>query len=189
MRTSVRRSAAIAGGTVLGALVLGGVGFAAIPNADGSVTMCRNNSTGLLRAINVEAGATCKATEKRIRVAKTGATGPRGPQGLQGPQGPPGVTGFGTDTNKGSEGKGAECTIGQLILTAAGVSSTPVVGLPANGQELSIETYESLFAVIGTTYGGNGTTTFKVPDLRKAAPNKTTYSICVYGRYPSQGLS
>ncbi|KQQ33844.1 microcystin-dependent protein [Duganella sp. Leaf126] len=36
----------------------------------------------------------------------------------------------------------------------------------AAGQELSINQYTALYALIGTTYGGTGTTTFKLPDLR-----------------------
>ena len=35
-----------------------------------------------------------------------------------------------------------------------------------NGQLLSISEYEALFALIGTTYGGDGQTTFAVPDLQ-----------------------
>jgi microcystin-dependent protein len=34
------------------------------------------------------------------------------------------------------------------------------------GQLLSIQQNQALFAVVGTTYGGNGTTTFALPDLR-----------------------
>lgn len=36
----------------------------------------------------------------------------------------------------------------------------------AAGQEVTISTYTALYSLIGTTYGGNGTTTFKLPDLR-----------------------
>jgi microcystin-dependent protein len=43
----------------------------------------------------------------------------------------------------------------------------------------------ALFALIGTTYGGNGTTTFALPDLRSVAPNGLTYTICDQGIYPS----
>lgn len=32
--------------------------------------------------------------------------------------------------------------------------------LLCNGQTLSINTYQALFALLGTTYGGNGITTF-----------------------------
>jgi microcystin-dependent protein len=35
-----------------------------------------------------------------------------------------------------------------------------------NGQLLSISQFNALFALLGTTYGGNGTSTFGLPDLR-----------------------
>lgn len=35
-----------------------------------------------------------------------------------------------------------------------------------NGQLLPISTNQALFAILGTTYGGNGTTNFALPDLR-----------------------
>jgi microcystin-dependent protein len=35
-----------------------------------------------------------------------------------------------------------------------------------NGQLLPIAQNQALFALLGTTYGGNGTTTFALPDLR-----------------------
>ncbi len=38
------------------------------------------------------------------------------------------------------------------------------------GQLLSISQNTALFALIGTTYGGNGTTNFGLPDLRGRAP-------------------
>ena len=38
-----------------------------------------------------------------------------------------------------------------------------------DGQLLSIIQYQTLFALIGTTFGGNGITTFGVPDLRARA--------------------
>lgn len=34
------------------------------------------------------------------------------------------------------------------------------------GQSLAISTNQALFALLGTTYGGNGMTTFNLPDLR-----------------------
>jgi microcystin-dependent protein len=39
-----------------------------------------------------------------------------------------------------------------------------------NGQELAISENTVLFNLIGTTYGGNGTTTFNLPDLRSRVP-------------------
>jgi microcystin-dependent protein len=40
-----------------------------------------------------------------------------------------------------------------------------------NGQILAISQYNALFAILGTTYGGNGTTTFALPDMRSRVPN------------------
>jgi microcystin-dependent protein len=39
-----------------------------------------------------------------------------------------------------------------------------------NGQLLSIAQNTALFSLIGTTYGGNGTTTFGLPDFRGRVP-------------------
>jgi microcystin-dependent protein len=41
--------------------------------------------------------------------------------------------------------------------------------LYCNGQLLNISQYAQLFAVLGTTYGGDGQTTFALPDLRGRA--------------------
>lgn len=38
--------------------------------------------------------------------------------------------------------------------------------LPCQGQLLPINQYQALFALLGTTYGGNGINTFALPDLR-----------------------
>jgi len=42
----------------------------------------------------------------------------------------------------------------------------PEQWLLCNGQVLPIAEYETLFTLIWTTYGGDGTTTFALPDLR-----------------------
>lgn len=39
-----------------------------------------------------------------------------------------------------------------------------------NGQELPINQNDNLFKVLGTRFGGNGQTTFKLPDLRGRTP-------------------
>lgn len=38
--------------------------------------------------------------------------------------------------------------------------------MPANGAVLNVSNYQALFSLIGITYGGNGSTTFQLPDLR-----------------------
>jgi microcystin-dependent protein len=44
-------------------------------------------------------------------------------------------------------------------------STVPSSFVVANGQLLPISQYAALFSIIGTTYGGNGTSTFAVPNL------------------------
>jgi microcystin-dependent protein len=47
-----------------------------------------------------------------------------------------------------------------------GGSFAPAGWAFCNGQSLSVSEYQALFALIGTTYGGNGTTTFDLPNLQ-----------------------
>jgi microcystin-dependent protein len=42
--------------------------------------------------------------------------------------------------------------------------------LMCNGQTMAINQYQALFALIGTTYGGNGVTTFQLPNLQSSVP-------------------
>lgn len=46
----------------------------------------------------------------------------------------------------------------------------PINYLLCNGQTLQISQYNALFAIIGITYGGDGKTNFKLPDLRGRMP-------------------
>jgi microcystin-dependent protein len=54
--------------------------------------------------------------------------------------------------------------IGMVRLFAGNFA--PAGWLPADGRLLDVDEYETLFQVIGTTYGGDGTTNFALPDLR-----------------------
>ncbi len=51
-------------------------------------------------------------------------------------------------------------------VTCAGFNFCPVNTLECNGQLLPINQFTPLFALIGTAYGGNGTTNFALPDLQ-----------------------
>lgn len=53
-------------------------------------------------------------------------------------------------------------------------SFAPVGYFTCEGQLLSIANYTALYAILGTTYGGDGITTFKLPDLRGAFPTQCT---------------
>ncbi len=58
--------------------------------------------------------------------------------------------------------------IGEIAMFAG--SFAPTGWALCNGQLLSIADNSALFTIIGTTYGGNGQTTFALPDLRSRAP-------------------
>ena len=45
---------------------------------------------------------------------------------------------------------------------------------PANGALMPISQNPTLFSLLGTTYGGNGTSTFALPDLRGRGPVGTS---------------
>jgi microcystin-dependent protein len=60
----------------------------------------------------------------------------------------------------------------------------PSQWLFCQGQTLSISANNALFAILGTTYGGNGTTTFQLPNLAGrvpvgagSGPGLTTYTL------------
>jgi microcystin-dependent protein len=51
-----------------------------------------------------------------------------------------------------------------------GGNFTPRGWAPCNGQLLSIAQNTALFSILGTTFGGDGRTTFGLPDLRGRVP-------------------
>ena len=71
-----------------------------------------------------------------------------------------------TDAEAARETLGASLALpGQVGMFA--MSTAPTGWLKANGATLSRATYADLFTAIGTTFGaGDGSTTFKLPDLR-----------------------
>ena len=62
----------------------------------------------------------------------------------------------------------AEPFIGEI--RAFGGNFAPVGWAMCNGQLLSISSNTALFSLIGTFYGGNGTSNFALPDLRSRVP-------------------
>lgn len=57
-----------------------------------------------------------------------------------------------------------EGTLATIMLFAADFA--PKYWAFCNGATLAINTNTALFSLLGTTYGGNGTTTFNLPDFR-----------------------
>lgn len=61
--------------------------------------------------------------------------------------------------------------LGEVFMV--GFDWCPRNSLQANGSILSIAQNQALFSLLGTTYGGNGQTTFALPDLRGRSPIHT----------------
>ncbi len=141
----------------------------------------------------------------------TGSTGPSGPEGQKGETGatgPQGATGtvdaytktesdsrfmktsqFGNpaEAHEGGGGSDSSCILGEVKLMAG--FELPDNWEFAHGQILAIATNTALFSLLGTTYGGNGTTTFALPNLEGVEPAGKSgvgvnYVICVFGIYP-----
>ncbi|GEB32902.1 MULTISPECIES: phage tail protein [Brevibacillus] len=80
-----------------------------------------------------------------------------------------------------------ESILGEIRMFAG--EFAPVGWAFCNGQLLSIAENDALFNLIGTTYGGDGMTTFGLPDLRGRVPvhqgknprTQTTFSIGAKG--------
>jgi hypothetical protein len=75
------------------------------------------------------------------------------------------------------------CMIGDIVLSVNGYGTG---AMPADGRLLPIDQWAAAFSLIGTTFGGNGVSTFALPDLRPFAPLGLQYSICVEGIFPSR---
>ncbi|MCB1636391.1 MAG: phage tail protein [Xanthomonadales bacterium] len=58
--------------------------------------------------------------------------------------------------------------VGEIRLFAGNFA--PVGWIICDGSLLSVSSFETLFQLIGTTYGGDGINTFAVPDLRGRVP-------------------
>jgi len=135
-------------------------------------------------------------------LGETGATGSTGASGrdgadgqsLPGPTGPTGPEGpsaqaLGSPVPvSGTSNPGfADCILGEVRLFAGHKAPTNTV--LADGRLMQISTNLSLFGLVGTEYGGDGTVSFRLPDLRAASPKGAgpagvNYFICIQGTYP-----
>ena len=139
-----------------------------------------------------------------------GPAGPQGPQGIQGPAGPQGAAGApgpqgpagpaatipanltafsnvlsSTGVDYGSQFIGAQtCELGDILLSVNLYTFGSYS--PADGSLHTITSNTALFSILGTRFGGDGRTTFAVPNLTAATPAGLHYSICVQGTYPSR---
>ncbi len=68
-------------------------------------------------------------------------------------------------------GAGTQPFLGEIMMV--GFTFCPTGWADCNGQLLQISQYSALFALLGTTYGGDGRVTFGLPDLRGRVPIHT----------------
>ena len=174
------------------ALAIGSIALAAIPDGGGVVHGCYDKGSGQLRVTDTQTNQPkpCTVKEAALDWSLRGPQGVPGPQGPAGPAGAPGadpvadafVGRFGEDVGNAAAANSVPCTLGQILLTASTVKTAG--GVPAKGQLLPIAQNAALFALLGTTYGGDGKSTFALPDLQLITPSHMTYSICIDGTWP-----
>jgi Phage Tail Collar Domain len=130
----------------------------------------RNGAQQLIRARDLAAGV---AATDVLGTARLG----RGARGAAVGKAPVGA----------SQASGICNSVGQVVLFSG--NFLPRGTAAARGQLLPINQNQLLFAMYGTTFGGNGTTTFGLPDLRGAEPKgqgdqPVGYFVCLEGNFP-----
>lgn len=79
-----------------------------------------------------------------------------------------------------------DITLGEIRLFPYG-KIIPAGWLPCEGQVLNIKEYAALNALLGTYYGGDGRTTFALPDLRGRTPVAQS-NVTISGRIPNASI-
>jgi len=78
-----------------------------------------------------------------------------------------------------------DCFLGQIQLFAFHFEMQG--WLLCDGRMLQIGQNQALFALLGTRYGGDGVTTFAIPNLKDKAPlQELQYYIAIQGIFPSR---
>ncbi|HBE80141.1 MAG TPA: phage tail protein [Firmicutes bacterium] len=74
---------------------------------------------------------------------------------------------------------------GQIVLFPN--NSVPQGWLPCDGRQLPLQQYSPLFSLISTKFGGDGKTTFALPNLKGVEPQPgMEYYIYNSGLYPGK---
>jgi len=79
--------------------------------------------------------------------------------------------------------------LGQILLLS--FDWAPQGFFPCNGQMVPISSFQALFSLLGTTYGGNGINTFGLPNLKGRTPigPNATYPLGTQGGMESYALN
>lgn len=142
----------------------------ALPDLAGRTIIGTGQGAGLSQRVIGEQDGTATAT---LSIAQM----PAHAHGIDVPPGFSGVTGgsqpFGNMQPSlamtymiatGGEYRQGNAFIGEV--SAFGGNFAPTGWLPADGRTVSIASFNTLYNLIGTTYGGDGVNTFALPDLR-----------------------
>jgi hypothetical protein len=179
-------------GSTYGAPLIAGGAVGTTKLADGSVTTSKFNSSARApdsAKLGGQAASsyltTASGDSRYLPIAGTAADSAK--LGGQSPSAFAAADLFGSPASL-SQGVNADpsCVFGEIKLYAG----TPPDNVRlADGSVLSISQNDALFAVLGTTYGGDGVQTFALPDLRGAEPKGrgsagVNYYICVSGVFP-----
>lgn len=79
----------------------------------------------------------------------------------------------------------SDAYLGEIRLVPYQTGRVPQGWLACEGQVLSIQQYAALYSLLGTSYGGDGTTNFALPDLRGRVPISQSQAV---GRGTKGGL-
>jgi microcystin-dependent protein len=82
---------------------------------------------------------------------------------------------------------GTDAYIGEVTLLATTFCPNSMV--PATGQILPIAPNQALFSLLGPTYGGDGKTTFALPNIpvvKTVSGQPLIYCIAIQGQYPTR---
>jgi len=112
---------------------------------------------------------------------RTGVAGPRGPQGPQGIAGTPGH-GLPPELFEAPDlchvinASNPALVVGQIALVVLhhATNEPPTGTLRADGALVAVSAYPDLFAVVGTRFGGDGVSTFRLPAVSVSPPPPTT---------------
>ena len=75
--------------------------------------------------------------------------------------------------------------LGDIVLFS--FDFVPVYWMACEGQTLQISTNQALFTLLGTSFGGDGISNFKLPDMRNSVPIVGMhYCISLQGIYPNR---
>jgi hypothetical protein len=138
-------------GAIVAGLAAGGIAYASIPDAGGTIHTCYNKTGGALYVIDTALGQHCNlATQGQLDWNQTGPqgpSGPSGPSGAGGPSGPSGASGVVADAGKVNNTPQSLVTLLSTPTTVDSISIT----LPKAGDLLSAASTDVLTSNHGLT--------------------------------------